>query len=127
MPSGMPPGMPPGMPSENMPEDKCNNMMMECMPGIILPIWLPRENLSTGIIAGRAILYSICFIYVMAGLKVITDKFMESIDIIMAHDRNVKIKDKNGKIQIVKVKYWNYTLGTLIVINFRYLCSIFFY
>ena len=118
MPTDMPGGMPTGMPDEmpgGMSENKCNSMMTECMPGIILPIWMPRENISTGTKAGRAILYSVCFIYVIAGLKIITDKFMESIDTIMAHERNVKFKDKNGKIQVVKAKYWNDTMGTLIV------------
>jgi hypothetical protein len=113
--------MPGGMPSEVMSEDKCNSMMIECMPGIILPIWMPRENISTGTIVGRAILYSICFIYIIAGLKVITEKFMESIDVIMAHERKVKFKDSNGKIEIVNRKYWNDTIGTLIVICFSFL------
>jgi len=63
---------------------------------------------------GRGVLYIALMIYLFIGVAIASDKFMESIEMITAQEKEVSIKDpKSGKTQTVVVKVWNDTVANL--------------
>merc|ERR1712168_876749 len=63
---------------------------------------------------GRGLLYITLMIYLFIGVAIASDKFMESIEMITAQEKEVSVKDpKTGKSQIIIVKVWNETVANL--------------
>merc|ERR1719410_3109099 len=63
---------------------------------------------------GRGLLYITLMIYLFIGVAIASDKFMESIEMITAQEKEVSIKDpRTGKTQVVIVKVWNETVANL--------------
>merc|ERR1719346_200655 len=63
---------------------------------------------------GRGLLYIALMIYLFIGVAIASDKFVESIEMITAQEKEVSIKDpKSGKTQVVVVKVWNETVANL--------------
>ena len=72
---------------------------------MVIPIWKPYDNLSGGDRFGRGLLYIILMVWLFIGVSIVSDRFMESIEMITAQEKEVTIKDpKSGKNQIVIVK-----------------------
>jgi len=87
---------------------------VNCGDGLIVPIWRPYENLSMGDRFGRGLLYILLMVYLFIGVAIVSDRFMESIEMITAQEKEVTIKDpKTGKSQIIIVKVWNETVANL--------------
>ena len=63
---------------------------------------------------GRGLLYIVLMIYLFIGVAIVSDKFMESIEMITAQEKEVSVKDpRTGKTQVVIVKVWNETVANL--------------
>merc|ERR1712198_636939 len=63
---------------------------------------------------GRGLLYATLMLYLFIGVAIVSDKFMESIEMITAQEKEVSIKDRRtGKTQVVIVKVWNETVANL--------------
>merc|ERR1711923_158950 len=63
---------------------------------------------------GRGILYATLMLYLFIGVAIASDKFMESIEMITAQEKEVSVKNpKTGKTQVVIVKVWNETVANL--------------
>ena len=78
---------------------------VNCGDGLLIPIWKPYDNLSGGDRFGRGVLYIILMVWLFIGVAIVSDRFMESIEMITAQEKEVSIKDpKSGKNQIVIVK-----------------------
>jgi len=87
---------------------------VNCADGLIVPIWKPFENLSSGDRFGRGLLYILLMVYLFIGVSIVSDRFMESIEMITAQEKEVTVKDpKTGKSQIIIVKVWNETVANL--------------
>merc|ERR1712102_276034 len=87
---------------------------INCEDGLIIPIWPGHENMAMGDRFGRGLLYITLMIYLFIGVAIASDKFMESIEMITAQEKEVAIKDpKTGKTQTVVVKVWNETVANL--------------
>jgi len=87
---------------------------VNCVDGLIVPLWKPTDNMSLGDRFGRGLLYSVLMIYLFIGVAIASDKFMESIEMITAQEKEVSIKDKRtGKTQTIVVKVWNETVANL--------------
>merc|ERR1712102_135484 len=87
---------------------------INCEDGLIIPIWPGHENMAMGDRFGRGLLYITLMIYLFIGVAIASDKFMESIEMITAQEKEVAIKDpKTGKTQVVIVKVWNETVANL--------------
>merc|ERR1719391_1393993 len=70
--------------------------------------------MSIGDRFGRGLLYGILMIYLFIGVAIASDKFMESIEMITAQEKEVSITNpKTGKSQVVIVKVWNETVANL--------------
>ena len=62
----------------------------------------PYDNLSFGDRFGRGILYTLLMIYLFIGVSIVSDRFMESIEMITAQEKEVTIKDpKSGRNQVL--------------------------
>merc|ERR1719175_307977 len=70
--------------------------------------------MSIGDRFGRGLLYGILMIYLFIGVAIASDKFMESIEMITAQEKEVSVKDpRTGKTQVIIVKVWNETVANL--------------
>merc|ERR1719347_222545 len=53
-------------------------------------------------------------LWLFIGVAIVSDKFMESIEMITAQEKEVSVKDpRSGKTQVVIVKVWNETVANL--------------
>ena len=87
---------------------------VNCEDGLLIPIWPGHEEMAMGDRFGRGLLYIALMIYLFIGVAIASDKFMESIEMITAQEKEVSIKDpKTGKTQTVVVKVWNETVANL--------------
>ncbi|XP_040565282.1 sodium/calcium exchanger Calx isoform X2 [Lepeophtheirus salmonis] len=87
---------------------------VNCNDGLVVPIWRPYTNLSGGDRFGRGLLYILLMIYLFIGVSIVSDRFMESIEMITAQEKEVAVKDpKTGKKTIIIVKVWNETVANL--------------
>merc|ERR1719187_565307 len=70
--------------------------------------------MSIGDRFGRGLLYAVLMLWLFIGVAIVSDKFMESIEMITAQEKEVSVKDpKSGKTQVVVVKVWNETVANL--------------
>jgi len=88
---------------------------VNCDHGLIIPLWeLPADGLSMGDRFGRGLLYIVLMLYLFIGVAIVSDKFMESIEMITAQEKEVAVKDpRSGKTQVIVVKVWNETVANL--------------
>merc|ERR1719471_2526943 len=87
---------------------------INCEDGLVVPLWPVGDGLAPGDRFGRGLLYATLMLYLFIGVAIVSDKFMESIEMITAQEKEVTIKDpKTGKSQIIIVKVWNETVANL--------------
>lgn len=84
-----------------------------CQPGLLLPVWQPQIPLSGGERVARGTVYLLGMIYLFIGVSIVSDRFMNAIEMITSQEKTVKIKKKNGEMQDVKVRVWNETVANL--------------
>jgi len=84
-----------------------------CKDGLLIPMWGPQENLSTGDRVARAIVYFVALIYLFIGVSIVADRFMGSIEMITSQEKEVTVKKPNGEKQIIVVQVWNETVANL--------------
>jgi len=99
--------------SELLINETCNTLASFCKSGVIIPVWLPVENLSLGDTVGRAFLYGLGLIFCFLGVSIISDRFMASIEVITSQEKEIHIVDNEGNKQVVMVRYWNETVSNL--------------
>ena len=73
--------------------DLHQDLDIDCGDGIMIPIWRPNIHLTTGERVGRGILYILILIYLFVGISQVSDRFMESIELITSQEREVSIRD----------------------------------
>lgn len=96
--------------SENTTDE---HVRIQCKEGLLLPIWLPQENLSNGDIVARGIIYFVALFYLFVGVSIVADRFMASIEVITSKEKEVVIKKPNGETQNISVRIWNETVSNL--------------
>lgn len=90
------------------------NSGINCNDGLLIPLWPGTDNMSLGDRFGRGLLYAVIMIYLFIGVAIASDKFMESIEMITAQEKEVSVKDpRTGKTQVIIVKVWNETVANL--------------
>uniref|UniRef100_A0A671PF40 Sodium/calcium exchanger 2-like n=1 Tax=Sinocyclocheilus anshuiensis TaxID=1608454 RepID=A0A671PF40_9TELE len=97
---------------DGAPPNKPCSDMVECKPGIILPVWKPI-NPSLGEQVVRAILYFVSLMYMFLGVSIIADRFMASIEVITSQEKEVTITMPNGETSVATVRIWNETVSNL--------------
>merc|ERR1711963_628538 len=87
---------------------------VNCGDGLLIPIWRPYDNLGGGDRFGRGVLYIILMVWLFIGVAIVSDKFMESIEMITAQEKEMSITNpKTGKSQVVIVKVWSESVANL--------------
>merc|ERR1711962_347485 len=87
---------------------------INCDDGLLIPLWPGTDEMSAGDRFGRGLLYATLMLYLFIGVAIVSDKFMESIEMITAQEKEVTIKDpRTGKTQVIIVKVWNETVANL--------------
>lgn len=84
-----------------------------CKDGLLIPMWEPVDNISSGDKAARAIVYFLSLGYMFLGVSIIADRFMASIEVITSKEREIIVKRPNGEVMKVSVKVWNETVSNL--------------
>jgi len=87
--------------------------MGSCREGLIIPMWRPQGNLSSGDKAARAICYFLAMIFMFLGVSIISDRFMSSIEVITSKEREITVKLPNGDTTTMMVRVWNETVSNL--------------
>ncbi|KAA0702434.1 Sodium/calcium exchanger 2 [Triplophysa tibetana] len=90
---------------------KCSGLV-ECAPGIILPIWKP-VNPGLGEQIARAVIYFVFLMYMFLGVSIVADRFMASIEVITSQEKEVTITMPNGETSVATVRIWNETVSNL--------------
>jgi len=85
----------------------------QCEDGLVIRMWLPATNLSTGDRVARGMVYFIALLYLFIGVSIIADRFMGAIETITSKEKEIKVKKPNGEVQIVVVRVWNETVANL--------------
>jgi len=87
---------------------------INCDDGLVVPLWPVGDGLAPGDRFGRGLLYATLMLYLFIGVAIVSDKFMESIEMITAQEKEMSITNpKTGKSQVVIVKVWNETVANL--------------
>ncbi|KAB7505656.1 Sodium/calcium exchanger 3 [Armadillidium nasatum] len=86
---------------------------LNCSDGLLIPVWKPLDNLSTGDKIARAIVYFLAMVWLFIGVSIVADRFMGAIEMITSQEKEVKIKKPNGDTQIIVVQVWNETVANL--------------
>merc|ERR1719154_325432 len=87
---------------------------INCEDGLLVPLWPGTDEMSMGDRFGRGLLYATLMLYLFIGVAIVSDKFMESIEMITAQEKEVSVKDpRTGKTQVIIVKVWNETVANL--------------
>ncbi|XP_072546774.1 sodium/calcium exchanger 2b [Salminus brasiliensis] len=90
---------------------RCGDVV-ECKPGIILPVWKPK-NPGLGDKIARATVYFVSLMYLFLGVSIIADRFMASIEVITSQEKEVTITMPNGETSVATVRIWNETVSNL--------------
>ncbi|XP_067938835.1 sodium/calcium exchanger 1-like isoform X2 [Watersipora subatra] len=85
----------------------------KCKDGVLIPMWMPQENISIGDKVARASVYFLCLGYLFLGVSIIADRFMASIEVITSKEKEIIVKRPNGELMKVSVKVWNETVSNL--------------
>jgi solute carrier family 8 (sodium/calcium exchanger) len=92
---------------------KSNKSDTKCEPGLLLAVWQPEDNLTTGDRVARGMVYFFCLLYLFIGVSIVSDRFMAAIEVITSKEKEVKVKKPGGEVQIVVVRVWNETVANL--------------
>ena len=95
-----------------------------CKPGLLLPVWMPQQNLFIGDTIARSIVYGMGLAYLFLGVSIIADRFMAAIEVITSQEKEIHMVDSDGNKQVVMVRYWNETVSNLTVIYLNYFISL---
>ncbi|MCI4385553.1 hypothetical protein PGIGA_G00051730 [Pangasianodon gigas] len=97
--------------STNASSKRCGEVV-ECKPGIILPVWKPN-NPGLGEKIARAVVYFVSLMYMFLGVSIIADRFMASIEVITSQEKEVTITMPSGETTVATVRIWNETVSNL--------------
>ena len=78
---------------------------------------MPQQDITTGDVVARAIVYALGLAYMFLGVSIIADRFMAAIEVITSQERQIVVVDNAGNKQTVMVRYWNETVSNLTVIK----------
>ncbi|XP_054264196.1 sodium/calcium exchanger 1 isoform X4 [Macrosteles quadrilineatus] len=90
-----------------------DNDTIVCQDGLLLPVWLPQDNLTAGDRVARGMVYFIALMYLFLGVSIISDRFMSAIEVITSQEREVTVAKKGGVEQKIVVRVWNETVANL--------------
>ncbi|CAH0728602.1 unnamed protein product, partial [Brenthis ino] len=94
------------------PPNTTTQHVLQCSEGLVLPLWLPLEDVPTIQIAIRGVVYFLTLMYLFIGVSIVSDRFMAAIEVITSREKEVRVR-RNGSDQIIVVRVWNETVANL--------------
>ncbi|CAK1547455.1 unnamed protein product [Leptosia nina] len=94
------------------PRNTTTHHVLQCSEGVVLPVWLPLEDVPTLDIAIRGTVYFLSLLYLFIGVSIVSDRFMAAIEVITSREKEVRVR-RNGSDQIIVVRVWNETVANL--------------
>nr|KAG5712330.1 hypothetical protein BaRGS_023909 [Batillaria attramentaria] len=94
-------------------EENCTRDGEPCQEGLLIPMWTPQGNLSSGDKAARATVYMSAMVYMFLGVSIVADRFMAAIEVITSKEKDIVIKKPDGQTTVVSVRIWNETVSNL--------------
>ncbi|CAH2094793.1 unnamed protein product [Euphydryas editha] len=94
------------------PRNTTTQHVLQCSDGLVLPAWLPLEDVPTLHIAFRGLVYFLALMYLFIGVSIVSDRFMAAIEVITSREKEVRVR-RNGSEQIIVVRVWNETVANL--------------
>ncbi|XP_037952270.1 sodium/calcium exchanger 3-like isoform X2 [Teleopsis dalmanni] len=86
---------------------------LNCQDGLIFKAWKPQTNLTTSVVAGRGMCYFLALVYLIIGVSIACDRFMEAIEVITAQEKKVYVRQNNGDMKVFMVRIWNDTVANI--------------
>ncbi|KAF6217081.1 hypothetical protein GE061_001434 [Apolygus lucorum] len=83
-----------------------------CVDGLVIPAWRPVDDLVFNDRFLRGTVYFFSLLYLFIGVSIISDRFMQAIEVITSQEKKVQIKSK-GEKKTVLVRVWNETVANL--------------
>uniref|UniRef100_A0AC34RE45 Sodium/calcium exchanger membrane region domain-containing protein n=1 Tax=Panagrolaimus sp. JU765 TaxID=591449 RepID=A0AC34RE45_9BILA len=84
-----------------------------CLPGLILPVWEPQNNLTLSTKIFRGMIYLAGLLYMFLGVSIVADRFMAAIEVITSQEREVTLKKITGEPYTILIRVWNETVSNL--------------
>uniref|UniRef100_A0A1Q3FVJ1 Putative ca2+/na+ exchanger ncx1 n=1 Tax=Culex tarsalis TaxID=7177 RepID=A0A1Q3FVJ1_CULTA len=84
-----------------------------CEDGLMLSVWTPQDNLTTGDRFARGMVYFLALLYLFIGVSIVSDRFMAAIEVITSKEKEVRVKKQGCEDQIIVVRVWNETVANL--------------
>ncbi|XP_044013708.1 sodium/calcium exchanger 1 isoform X2 [Aphidius gifuensis] len=84
-----------------------------CSEGLIVPLWLPSDNLYLSDIIFRGTVYFLLLLYLFIGVSIISDRFMAAIEVITSKEKELIVRRDDKEPQIIIVRVWNETVANL--------------
>ncbi|CAB3397317.1 unnamed protein product [Caenorhabditis bovis] len=84
-----------------------------CIDGLVVPIWRPFLDLSSGDRILRGVIYFFVIAYMFLGISIVADRFMSSIEVITSQERTIVVKRPGLDPMEVQVRIWNDTVSNL--------------
>ncbi|CAF4867285.1 unnamed protein product [Pieris macdunnoughi] len=94
------------------PRNTTAHHVLQCSDGLVLPAWLPLEDVPNVEIAIRGSVYFLSLLYLFIGVSIVSDRFMAAIEVITSREKEVRVR-RNGSDQIIVVRVWNETVANL--------------
>lgn len=99
-------------PERSAPRNATPHHVLQCSVGLMLPTWMPLEDVPTLEITLRGLVYFLALMYLFIGVSIVSDRFMAAIEVITSREKEVRVR-RNGSDQIVIVRVWNETVANL--------------
>lgn len=90
-----------------------NEDRYKCKDGIFIPMWLPEKDIALSDRIARAIVYFLAMCYMFLGVSIIADRFMSSIEVITAKEKEITVTKPSGETVTIHIKVWNETVSNL--------------
>lgn len=76
-------------------------------------MWLPEKDIALSDRIARAIVYFLAMCYMFLGVSIIADRFMSSIEVITAKEKEITVTKPSGETVTIHIKVWNETVSNL--------------
>ncbi|XP_014088005.2 sodium/calcium exchanger Calx [Bactrocera oleae] len=86
---------------------------MICKDGLILRAWRPLTGISQEERILRGIVYFLAMLYLFIGVAIVSDRFMEGIEVITSSERRLTVLNRHGQRETITVHVWNETVANL--------------
>lgn len=87
-----------------------------CKEGLLIPMWMPQQDLTVDDRHLRAVFYVLGLVYLFLGIAVVTERFMDAIEVIISQKKLVEVTMPDGSTITVTERVWSETVADLTLV-----------